>query len=139
MGSMGPVDRPLAGLVVIALVTLFCGAIVGGVLYQAKIVHGLRRLVGKFSPPTPNPQGPPIERLGCDVRRLRRELLTVAPDTPSARRIGLQRAYDDVLGDACAALEIADTLTALPLGAERDAERLYVEHKLDAAGMRLHV
>ena len=58
---------------------------------------------------------------------------------PRARRIGLQLAYDDVLVDACAALEVANTLTALPLGAERDAERLYVEHKLDAAGLRLHV
>jgi hypothetical protein len=48
-------------------------------------------------------------------------------------------AYDDVLVDACAALEIANTLTALPLGAERDAERLYVEHKLRAAGLRLQV
>jgi hypothetical protein len=139
MSSMGPEDGPLAGLVVIALVTLVGGAIVGGVLYEAEIVHGLRRLVDRFSPPKPKPQGPPIERLGCDVRRLRGELLTVAPDTPIARRIGLQRAYDDALGDACAALGIANTLTALPLGLERDAERLYIEDKLDAAGMRLHV
>ena len=136
---MGQIDGPLAGLVVIALVTLICGATVGGVLYQAEIVHGLRRLVSKFSQPTLPPEGPPFERIGCDARRLRRELLALAPGIPIARRIGQQLAYDDVLVDACAALEVANTLTALPLGAERDAERLYVEHQLDAAGLRLHV
>jgi hypothetical protein len=139
MCNMGHVDGPLAGLVVIALVTVICGVTVGGVLYQAEIVHGLRRLVRKFSPPTQPPGGPPIELIGCDARRLRRELLALAPDIPIARRIGLQLAYDDVLVDACAALEVANTLTAHPLGAERDAERLYVEHELDAAGLRLHV
>ena len=137
-GSMGQVDGPLAGLVVIALVTLICGVTVGGVLYQAEIVRGLHRLVSTASPPTPLPEGPPLERIGCDARRLRRELLTLAPGIPVARRIGLQLAYDDVLVDACAALEVANTLTALPLGAERDAERLYVEHQLHAAGLRLH-
>lgn len=138
MCNMGQMDSPLAGLVVIALVTLICGAIVGGVLYQAEIVHGLRRLVSKFSAPTPPPGRPPIERIGYDARRLRRELLALAPGIPVARRIGLQLAYDDVLVDACAALGVANTLTAVPLGLERDAERLYVEHELDAAGLRLH-
>ena len=139
MCSMGHLDGPLAGLVVIALVTLICGATVGGVLYQAEIVHRLRRVLNRISPRTPPRQGPPIERIGCDARRLRRELLTLAPDLPIARRIGVQLAYDDVLVDACAALGVANTLTALPLGAERDAERLYVEHKLAAAGLCLHV
>jgi hypothetical protein len=136
---MGLTDGPLAGLVVIALVTMICGVTIGGVLYQAEIVHGLHRFASRISPPTPPPDGPPIERIGCDARRLRRELHTLAPGVPLARRVGLQLAYDDVLVDACAALEIANTLTALPLGAERDAERLYVEHKLRAAGLRLQV
>lgn len=138
MCSMGQIDGPLGGLVFIALVTLIGGVTVGGVLYQAEIAHVLRRLVSKFSPPTLPPEGPPIERIGCDARRLRRELLALAPDIPIARRIGLQLAYDDVLVDACAALEVPNALTTLPLGAERDAERLYVEHELDAAGLRLH-
>jgi hypothetical protein len=138
MCSMGSTDGPLAGLGVIALVALGCGATVGGVLYQAEIVQGIRRLVGRFSPPPTTPEGPPIERIGGDARRLRRELLAMAPEMPMARRIGLQLAYDDVLVDACTALEVANTLTVLPLGAERDAERLYVEHELDAAGLRLH-
>jgi hypothetical protein len=134
---MGHIDGPVAGLVVIALVTLVLGAIVGGVLYQAEIVHALRRLASKVSPPAPLPDGPAIERIGWDARRLRRELRTAAPDIPMARRIGLQLAYDDVLADACAALGVANTLTALPLGLERDAERLYVENMLGAAGLHL--
>jgi hypothetical protein len=136
---MGHLDGPLGGLVVLALVTLFLGATVGGALYQAQIGHALRRLVSKVSPPTRPPAGPPIERLACDARRLRIELLTTAPDIPVARRIGLQQAYDDVLADACAALDVKNTLTSLPPGVERDAERLYVEHELDAAGLRLQV
>ena len=134
---MGQDGRPLDGLVVLALITLSGGAAVGGVLYQAEIAQGLRRLVSIVSPPRPPPQGPPIERIGRDARRLRGELLAVAQGLPWARRIGLQLAYDDVLVAACAALDVADTLSVLPLGAERDAERLYVEHRLVAAGLRL--
>ena len=134
---MGHIEGPVAGLVVVAQVTLVLGAVVGGVLYQAEIVRGLRRLASKVSPPTPPPEGPAIERIGRDARRLRTELRTLAPGTPMARRIGLQLAYDDVLVDACAALGVANTLTALPLGLERDAERLYVENSLCAAGLHL--
>jgi hypothetical protein len=135
---MGQIGGPLAGLLVLALVTLGCVASVGSVLYHAEIVHALRRRVSKLSPAPAPPQGPPIERIGCDVRRLRGELLAPAPELPQARRIGLQLAYDDVLADACAALDVATTLGVLPLGVERDAERLYVEHELAAAGLRLH-
>jgi hypothetical protein len=135
---MGQVDGPLGGLAVIALVTLLFGATVGGVLYQSEIVRRFRRVVSTFSPPAPPPEGPPIERIGSDARRLRAELRALAPDIPMARRVGLQLAYDDVLVDACAALGVANALAALSLGAERDAERLYVEHALNAAGLRLH-
>jgi len=136
---MGQIDGPLGGLAVLALVTLMFGATVGSVLYHAQIVHKLRRLASLASPPERPPAGPPIERIAGDVRRLRVELLANAPGIPIARRRGLQLAYDDVLVEACAALEVANNLTALPLGVERDAERLYVEHELDAAGLRLQV
>jgi hypothetical protein len=49
----------------------------------------------------------------------------------------MSRAYDDLLADACNALGVPDTLTGLPPGIERDAERLHVEDELKAAGLRL--
>ncbi len=134
---MGQTDGPLAGLVDIALVTVTCGALVGGVLHQAEIVRGLRRLMTRLSPPPPTAAGPPIEHIGRDARRLRGELLALAPNLPMTRRIALKLAYDDVLVDACAALGVRNSLSDLPLGPERDAERLYVEHRLDAAGLCL--
>lgn len=83
------------------------------------------------------PVGPPIERIARDAHRLRAELLATAPGTPMARRLGLRQAYDDLLADACRALGVPDTLSALPPGTDRDAERLLVEHRLEAAGLRL--
>lgn len=83
------------------------------------------------------PVGPPIERIASDARRLRGELRATAPGTPMARRLGLRKAYDDLLADACCALGVPDTLTVLPPGTDRDAERLLVEHRLEAAGLRL--
>jgi hypothetical protein len=128
-------DGPSGGLVVLALVTLLLGVAVGGVLYQREIGALLRRLVRRVSPPPELPPGPPIERVARDVRRLRAALLATTPGTPMARRIGVTRAYDDVLADACRALDVPDSLTGLPPGIERDAERLRVEHQLRAAGL----
>ena len=90
----------------------------------------------RISPGPPPPAGPPIERIGRDARRLRAALV-VAPGTPMARRLGALKAYDDLLSDACRALGIDDTLTGLPAGTDRDAERLRVESALEAAGLRL--
>jgi hypothetical protein len=130
-------DGPTGGLVVLALVTLLLGVAVGGVLYQHEIAALRRRLTHRVSPPPELATGPPIERIARDVRRLRAELLATTPGTPMARRIGVTRAYDDVLADACRALAVPDSLTGLPSGIERDAERLRVEHQLRAAGLHL--
>jgi hypothetical protein len=125
------------GLLIIALVTVMLGVTVGGVLYQHEVAALLRRLAHRIWPPPEPPAGPPIERIVRDARRLRAELLIPAAGTPMARRIAVSRAYDELLADACRALGIPDTLTCLPLGTEREAERLHVEHDLEAAGVRL--
>ena len=137
MGRQGLIDGPLGGVFMIALITMMLAAVVGGVLYQHEIAALYRRLARKVSPPPEPPAGPPIERIARDARRLRREVLTCSPGMPMARRIGVFRAYDDLLADACRALGVPDTLEGLPLGTERDAERLHVEHELDAAGLEL--
>ena len=128
---------PLGGFLALALATLMLGAAVGGALYQRERAAWFRRLGGRVSPRPEPPAGPPIERIGRDLRRLRAELLAPTPGAPMARRTGVWRAYDDLLGDACRALDVPDTLTGLPPGIEREAERLQVEHELEAAGLRL--
>ena len=52
-----------------------------------------------------------------------------------ARRTGTLAAYDDVLLEACRAVDLPDTLTGLAEGTERDAERLRLEFLLDRAGL----
>jgi hypothetical protein len=130
-------DGPLGGLVDIALATLVLGVAVGGVLYHREVTDAFRRLTHRVSPPPEPPAGPPIECIASDVRRLRAELLATAPGTPMARRVGVRQAYDDLLVDACRALGVPDTLSGMPSGTERDAERLRVEYELEAAGLRL--
>jgi hypothetical protein len=124
------------GLAVIAMCTVMLGTAVGGALYHHEITQRLRRIAHRVSPPPDAPVGRPIERIVLDARRLRAELAPTA-GTPMARRVAVSRAYDDLLADACRAVGVPDTLTALPLGTERDAERLNVEHQLAEAGVRL--
>jgi len=124
------------GLLTIALVTAMLGAAVGGALCHREIEQSTRRLANRIWPPPERPAGQPIERIVRDARRLRAELVP-SPGTPMARRIAVTRAYDEVLAEACRALGIPDTLTGLDPGPDRDAERLHVEHELNAAGLRL--
>lgn len=124
-------------MVTIAEVTVGLAVLVGAVLHQQEIARTARRLRDRVSPPPEPVAGRPIGRIASDVRRVRREFQQPAPGLPMARRIALSMAYDDLLLDACRALGIPDTLSSLPLGTERDAERLHVEHQLTRAGLRL--
>jgi len=125
------------GLITIAPATVMLGVVLGGVLYQHEVAGVALRLFRRVSPVPEPPDGPPIERIASDVRRLRTELRSLSPGLPMARRIGISRAYDDLLVGACRALDVPDTLSGLPPGTERDAERLRVEWELEEAGLRL--
>jgi hypothetical protein len=127
----------MRGLVVIALGTLWFGALVGGALYQREIGRILRRLERRVVPAPEPPRGLPIERIARDARRLHAELATVSSGTPMARRLGLSSAYDDLLAAACRALDVPDTLSGMAPGPERELERLHVEHELEELGLRL--
>ena len=129
----GGLDGTGGALVTVALAT----AMLGAVLYQHEIVTLARRQLRRLSPAPESPVGPPIERIASDVRRVRAEFRAQTPGMPMARRIGITRAYDDLLADACRSLNVPDTLSDLPPGTERDAERLVVEHELEQAGLRL--
>lgn len=95
-----------------------------------------RIFVRRHLPPPTRPAGPPIETLAADLRRLRTATLEVKPGTSRVRRDAAQAAYDDALVQACLAVDLPDTLTDLPPGTDREAERLRVEALLEEAGLR---
>lgn len=78
----------------------------------------------------------PIEAVAADLRRLTRELAMVPSGLPQGERLGLQAAYDDVLMEAAALLEIRHGLDQLPRSA-RGLERMRVLASLEAAGFVL--
>lgn len=85
------------------------------------------------------PQGYPLERLAADLRRLRAELIN-DPPTNNVRRTALLRAYDSVLRDTCARLQIPHALDDTPEASpEREFERLRAESAIQEAGVPLHV
>ena len=87
--------------------------------------------------PRPEPPAPhrrPVELVAADLRRLARELSMVPSGTPVARRRGLLAAYDDVLCEAAATLEVPEHLTGASPGA-RELERMRLLAALEAAGL----
>jgi hypothetical protein len=135
--GFGPPDGSLGGLIAVLLLTLVAAATVGGVLYQHHFAVIFRRLADRVAPPPELPANPPIEQVARDARRVRAQLLALAPGTPMTKRRGLWQAYDDLLAVACRVLDVPDTLTGLDPGLDRDAERLHVEDELHSAGLRL--
>ena len=68
---------------------------------------------------------------------LRSQVLAPAPGTTMARRRGTTAAYEDLLVQAARALGVEDTLSEVPEGTDREAERLRIEHLLREAGLAL--
>lgn len=77
----------------------------------------------------------PIEVVAADLRRLSRQLAVVPAGAPLLRWQALWAAFDDVLGEAAAQLDIPHGLPALPTGLSRELERLRVLAALEAAGL----
>jgi hypothetical protein len=117
------------------------GAIVGGVVGSVALMGWLARLVfGSARLPlphraTPAPVGRPIEQVAADLRRLGAQLARVPAGAPMARRRGLQAAYDDVLVEAAALLEVPHALDTVPPGRSREVERLRLQTALAEAGL----
>jgi hypothetical protein len=93
------------------------------------------RRLGVLPPAPPMPGGRPVERIAADVERIRRSIRSAPPGTPVARRRGWLQAYDDVLVDACRALDVEQALETLPPGTRRELERERVERVLVRAGL----
>ncbi|MGY1770462.1 hypothetical protein [Blastococcus sp. SYSU D00813] len=77
----------------------------------------------------------PLQQVAADLRRLARQLALVPAGAPVARRRGLQAAYDDVLVEAAALLEVPHTMTLTPAGPARDIERARLQAGLADAGL----
>jgi hypothetical protein len=128
------------GVVDLALIT---GGVVGALWLIAHIADVLERgdrvarfLRGIRTPP-PAPVGMPIERIAADLRRIRPQALTPTTGMPMARRRAIVAAYDEVLLDACRALDVSTDLDRLTDALERESERLRTEAELARAGVRL--
>ncbi|MFI5586799.1 hypothetical protein ACIA5G_17275 [Amycolatopsis sp. NPDC051758] len=83
----------------------------------------------------PQPQGPPIERVAADLRRVHRLLAGYPSGTPAARRFGTRQAYDELLTQACRQIGVLHRLEELPEGMDREIERLRVEQSLRERGL----
>lgn len=81
-------------------------------------------------------QGAPLERLANDLRRLR-AAVTHDEHRSAAHQMGNRLAYDQVLMEICAMLDIEHELGTEVSGLERDIERLRVEADLERAGVVL--
>lgn len=78
--------------------------------------------------------GPPIERLGSDLRRIRRSIRAGGPSS-ATQQAALRQAYDEVLAETCTMLNLTHELDRPTIGTERDIERLRVEAVLEAHGI----
>jgi hypothetical protein len=79
----------------------------------------------------------PIEQVAADLRRLHRQLELVPTAGPHTRGRALVVAYDRVLAEAAALLDVPEALRSTPEGWDRDGERLQVEARLARAGLRV--
>jgi hypothetical protein len=86
-------------------------------------------------PDPPAPLGRPIEAIARDAHRLGLFFHHPPPGVSFARFEGCRRAYDDVLAEACRALDVPHLLHVLPPSPEHDRERQRVELLLGWAGL----
>ncbi|GAA3659536.1 hypothetical protein C8D88_105465 [Lentzea atacamensis] len=98
-------------------------------------VVNLPRALRKLRRPALVAGNPPIECIAADLRRVRRVLSCFPPGTSAIKRIGARQAYDELLIQACAALDVEHRLRSLPEGVDRDIERLRLEECLRNLGL----
>jgi hypothetical protein len=91
-------------------------------------------LLDRFWRHAPVVDGPTIQQVAADLRRLSAELRAPGPCS-AIRHQALIQAYEQTLQTACAALAVQHSLDELT-GLERDLECARMEGELQAAGLR---
>lgn len=94
-----------------------------------------RRRRRRPAQPTAQAARRPIQVVAADLRRLSRQLALVPAGAPLVRWQALWAAYDDVLTEAAAQLEVPHDLSGTPNGLARDFERLRLVAALEGAGL----
>lgn len=126
------------GLLGILVCTAFLAIVLGGVFYSREIAAtGLwvGRRLHLVAPPAPTRMGRPLERIVRDLRRLQPEARRHRQGVTLAKHRGVMAAYDDLLLEACRAVEVPTSLDSWPEGLERESERLRIEYELERAGV----
>ena len=77
----------------------------------------------------------PLEQVAADLLRLDRQFALVPSGATLLRWRALWAAYDRVLMEAAEQLEVPHQLPDMPVGVERDIERLRVASALEARGV----
>ena len=141
-------DGTVMGVKIAASLTVVAGFLAVGILGPAglarvrnalaRLFERLGRRLRRMRGAAPAvPAGRPIQLIAQDAHRLGHQFHYVPYGASFARFEARRRAYDAVLVEACAALEIDHLLTVLPAGPELDGERQRVEAALGLAGLRL--
>ena len=87
---------------------------------------------------TPGPARRPLQVVAADLRRLSGQLAVVPAGAPLLRWQALWAAFDDVLREAAAQLDVPHELSTTSTGLSRDLERLRVLAALESAGLAVH-
>jgi hypothetical protein len=126
---------PVGNLLLLAVVVIAPTLLFWVLLRVPRVVDAMGAYLRRRKGPAPT--SPPIERLAADLRRVHRTLADFPPGTPNVRRRATREAYDALLTQACAAVDVQHRLDTLPDGMDRELERLRVEDALRAAGVRV--
>jgi hypothetical protein len=128
----GMAGVPVLNMLLYGLVAMIPTAVCGAILWIPRLVNRIRR-----RRPPAEPTGPPIEKLAADLRRVHRILTHYEPGTPVVRRMGTLQAYDQLLVQACRALDVPHRIDEIPAGIDLELERLRVEAELRDAGLMI--
>jgi hypothetical protein len=125
---------PMANVLLFAVAVLAPTLVFWGIVRVPRLVDAVGERIRRRRV---TPKGLPIEQLAADLRRVHRLLVQCPDGTPMVRRVATRDAYDELLRQACAAVEVRHELDVLPEGMERDMERLRVEEALRDAGLTI--